>query len=357
MIALVLAAAIGTGSTPLPAPGEGLSLAPGPAPTLVTGAGTASPSGGGWRLPAMPVAGFVAAAGMLAGVATSRRRRSDDPILSSAIVAGMPPPRDVLVVFVPGHGSPETGSFERTIEQMGLAESQYVEFKWTWVVRDAGDHIEASQRASSASGAEMLERYLGWLADQTGKRIYLVGHSKGAVTIAQMLGHWDDEPQRAVDQVIGAALLDPPMDDMRAGRLQRLGSWLSWLPGVHRVPSNGGYNPITCGLWTCRDRREHLGEAAGVDTLVIRNTDAVVTNFRDNPEGLRIYDLDEDGGDWAVERLWSEGSLVDRVAEAHASVRLHPAVGACLLAELHSLGSCSWSVGKTHGVDNDAKRD
>ncbi len=326
LIASVLSAAPGG---PI-VPGDGLGLAPPPPPPAA--AAPSSPAAP--TVPPLGVGGILAVAGTLVGVAGSRRR---DP-------SGSPPPfpPDVLVVFVPGFGSAPTGTFDDLIGGIGVPADQVREFDWRWVVAGAG-HEAASRRGEIDNAADVLEAYLAGLsADDRG--IYLIGHSKGGATIAELMARWDADPERAITGVYGAALLDPPLSGGLLGELQRVGKWLPFLP------NNGGYDPHECGWLTCRDTRRNLGREAGVDVLVIRNQDAVVTSFGDEPAGLRIYDLDDDGEPSALRRVVTRGSVLGRISSAHDSPLHHPEVAACLRNELHAVGTCRWSAGATHGV-------
>ena len=79
-----------------------------------------------------------------------------------------------------------------------------------------------------------------------------------------------------------------------------------------------------------------------MEVVAIRNPDAVFTNFWDNPEGLRVYDLVDDG-DWSALAYWPVPPLVvARTYEAHSSVLEHWAVVECIKAEVDRAGSCEW---------------
>ncbi len=112
------------------------------------------------------------------------------------------------------------------------------------------------------------------------------------------------------------------------------------------LPDNGGFVTQRCTDGTCRDVREHLGNASGVEVIAIRNLDAEVTNFRDRPEGLRVYDLNHDGGIPARFLIPISPLLAfTRVLHAHASVLEHEAVASCIEAEVAEQGSCIWHKG------------
>ncbi|MFQ5555868.1 MAG: hypothetical protein ACE5GC_10935 [Acidimicrobiia bacterium] len=319
-----------------PAPGDGLGLTPGPGSAEpVPGAATPAP-----RVPGVPsplrVGALLSVSATLVGVGAARRGTrdgSDGP--------GVPP--DVLLVVVPGFDSPAHGTFDELARRIGIPADRVMEFDWRWVEADH-DHVGASRRGASDDAADVLEGYLGGLA-ATGSRMYLVGHSKGGTAIAEMISRWDDAPERAVDGVIGAALLEPPMARGLLGRAQRHRWWV--------LPNNGGFDPIECGWLSCRDRREGLGDAAGVDVLVVRNPDAGVTSFRDHPDDLRVYDLEDDGGQPAMVRVFTEGSVLGRIVEAHDAPLHHPAVAACISAELHTLGTCEWTAGAIHDGEHE----
>jgi hypothetical protein len=156
-----------------------------------------------------------------------------------------------------------------------------------------------------------------------------------------MIGALDDGSRPPIDGYLGAALLDPAIGVGWLGRLQRLGGVSSFMP------DNGGFDAQRCTDGRCRDMREHLGDASGVEVIAIRNLDAEVTNFRDNPEGLRVFDLNHDGGFPARYLLpFSPFLSLKRVWQAHASVLEHEAVVDCIKAEVAEPGSCVWNDGK-----------
>jgi hypothetical protein len=112
------------------------------------------------------------------------------------------------------------------------------------------------------------------------------------------------------------------------------------------LPDNGGFSSERCTDGICRDVREHLGDASGVEVIAIRNLDAEVTNFRDDPEGLRVYDLDRDGGVPARFLVPISPLLaVMRIWRAHTSVLEHEAVAQCIEEEVAEQGSCVWRNG------------
>ncbi|MBT8214198.1 MAG: hypothetical protein KJP12_03160 [Acidimicrobiia bacterium] len=325
------------------APGDALELTPGPPPPpppASVAPASPAPSPGGHR----PESGGLDL-GLLLGVAAGLRvgrRRPEDEVVS-----------DPVVVFVTGHGN-EPGDFDALRAQMGLAAEDVVVFDWRAAVLDA-DHAAASERSSVAEAAGDLHAFLQGAAT-SGRPIYLVGFSKGAASIAELLSWWDQDESMRIANVYGASLLDPPIADGVTGWMQRVGFW------VGPIPDNGGFDPHRCDGLGCRDVRAHLGEPSGVDVLVIRNPDAWVTSFRDRPPGLRIYDLSDDGGGhvldellgpvdvsrpWILDvpmRIWRS---VERVAEAHNSVLEHPEVAECLAAEIRRPGDCdeTWDAG------------
>ncbi len=113
------------------------------------------------------------------------------------------------------------------------------------------------------------------------------------------------------------------------------------------LPDNGGFDAERCTGGECRDVRENLGEVSGVEVIAIRNPDAEVTNFRDRPEGLRVYDLIHDGGAPARYLLPISPLLsFNRVWPAHSSVLDNGAVVDCVKSEVAARGSCVWNDGK-----------
>ena len=97
--------------------------------------------------------------------------------------------------------------------------------------------------------------------------VWLVGFSKGGATVAELIAAWDRGLFGPTANVEGAMLLDPPMARGMHGTLQSAGTV------VGPVPDDGGYDPVDCSfLWFgCHDDRAHLGDASGVEVIVVRN--------------------------------------------------------------------------------------
>ncbi len=316
------------GASPPIAPADGLSLLPDPAPAYQP---RPQPPPGPVAIPTdVPTPDRTRVAGtfrllylgMAAAVITAVQKLSRRPGVGGA---------GPLIVFVPGHGAAESGTFEGLIAAMGLVPGDYVEFDYR-TLHPGSTHEAAARRARSgdiASGVANLINELG-----TDRPIYLVGHSKGGVAIAELVASWDGLGA-APPPVIGAALLDPPMAGGALGLLQSAGVF------IDEVPSDGGYDPRRCTAWECHDTRHGLGLEAGIDVVVIRNPDALVTNFTDEPRDLRVFDLD-DGGRHPLLLLPDVGKAVQRIHEAHESVLHHPEVAACIAAEIESHRGCRW---------------
>ena len=238
-----------------------------------------------------------------------------------------------LFVVVHGNGG-AAKDFDPLLEQLSLEAFSVVAFDWRTVTP-----AETSAAASEVASTEVAARRLDELIRELSKdhaNIYTIHHSKGGAAGVAMIAALDDGSRPSIDGYSGAALLDPAIAGGKLGALQRFGSF------DLRIPDNGGFDPVSCASDGCRDRREHLGEASGVEVIAIRNPDAVVTNFRDRPEGLRVFDLVDDGKPSAL-WLWHKPSLLlDRVAEAHGSVLWHWIVADCISAEVAHSGSCVW---------------
>jgi len=298
-------------------PGDGIALDP--VPPVVSPIDL--PQGAG-SPPGSPVPlgfGALAAVGVLGAgvVADRRRRRSMEP----------------LFVLVHGNGG-SASDFDPLLAQMGVDASRVVAFDWRTAMA-APTSTEASQFASTEVAAAELDELIRRLSVNYGN-IYSIHHSKGGAAGVAMIAALDDGTRPEIDGYRGAALLDPPIATGRLGTMQRFGEWTS------RLPDNGDFDPIQCGDDGCRDRRANLGEASGVEVIAIRNPDAVVPNFRDRPEGLRVYDLVDDGRPSAL-WFWNTPPVFAlRVSEAHGSVLEHWAVADCISAEVAQPGGCVW---------------
>ena len=275
--------------------------------------------------PLLPAAAVIGS--LLAALAASRKEPGG--------ALGLRPPEDAIVVFVPGHGQgsgPEV--FADLIDLMDLDpdDARFFDYR---LVTGGADPITASQSASIEDTTRALNAFVGGVAAEE-RPIWLVGFSKGGATVANLVADWDDGvygPNNSVEEVF---LLDPPIAAGLHGWLQSVGR------AVGAIPDDGGYDPVACSfvVWGCDDEREHLGEAAGVDVLVIRNPNAGITNLNDFPDGLRVVDAPDDGpGFW--EQFWSNAiGLPARVAAAHESVLDDADVASCLVAEMREPGSC-----------------
>lgn len=310
-----------------PAPADGLRLAPDPTVGPAPAPAPAVPSPARPGVPWMPVGaalGSLAAglAALAAGIWTTRREAEQ------AAAA-----REPLVVFVSGHGSrPAPGVFAHLAMLMGIdpTEARYFDYRWA---EGGSDHVRASQGATIDETADALAGYLAGLS-ALGRPLYLVGFSKGGAGIAELVARWD-RGQPGATNVMGAALLDPPLASGVHGFLQSLGTL--WGP----LADDGGYRPVRCSLFSCTDSRAHLGEASGVRVMVVRNPQSGVANFADVPEGLRVYEA-SDGGPGFFETLFTRPwALVGRISEAHNAVLHDPRVADCIAAEMQQSVTCS----------------
>jgi pimeloyl-ACP methyl ester carboxylesterase len=255
-------------------------------------------------------------------IAQVRRKRDDEPFF----------------VVVHGNGGSRQ-DFDELLEKLGVSQGRVVAFDYT-VVGSGTSSTEASRTASTERAAEALDRLIRGLADDH-SNIYSLHHSRGGAVGVSMIGSLDDGTRPPIDGYLGAALLDPAIGDGWLGRLQRIGGFSAWLP------DNGGFEVERCTDGQCRDVRENLGKASGVEVIAIRNPDAEITNFRDSPAGLRVYDLIHDGGVPARFLLPLSPLLSSfRVWQAHGSVLEDQAVADCIAAEVEEAGSCVWNDGR-----------
>lgn len=280
------------------------------------------PQGGsptGSRTPVLPVGfGGVALVGVAAVSAVAYTKRREDP----------------LIVLVHGHGG-SAEDFSELIRGLDVPADRVVSFDYGTAMAGA-DSTEASRMVSAADAAVELDALLRDLAEENAN-IYTIHHSKGGAVGVEVIAALDDGTRPMIDGYRGAALLDPAIGSGFVGSLQSLGEELDF------VPDNGDFDPIRCDAAGCRDIREHLGEASGVEVIAIKNPDALVTNFTDQPEGLRTYDLVDDGLPSAWLYAWHPTEFAARVREAHGSVLHSDAVTSCVNDEIERPGSCIWT--------------
>lgn len=260
----------------------------------------------------------------------TRRKRDDEP----------------YYVVVHGNGG-SANDFAYLLDRLGIAGHRVTSFDYLDVAGGSSS-TEASRTASTERAAESLDQLIRELSGDH-SNIYSIHHSRGGAVGVSMIGALDDGSRPPIDGYVGAALLDPAIAGGWLGHLQRLGG-LSTL-----LPDNGGFTTERCTDGTCRDVRENLGDASGVEVIAIRNLDAEVTNFRDRPEGLRVYDLVHDGGGPARYLLPLSPLLsLNRIWDAHASVLEHESVVDCIKAEVTEQGSCVWNNGDRTGARRSA---
>jgi pimeloyl-ACP methyl ester carboxylesterase len=259
---------------------------------------------------------FAGAAATAAGAAAIYRRRRDDT---------------PLLVVVHGHGG-DADNFDRLIDMMDIDGARVVAFDYSWA--DGGsDSTSSSRSAPTADAAAALDAFMRQLA-VTNSNMYSLHHSKGGAVGVSMIASLDDGSRPPIDGYRGAALLDPAIASGLLGELQSSGQGHGWLP------DDGGFDPIRCSDAGCTDIRDHLGEASGVEVIAVRNRDALVTNFTDRPDGLRVFDLH----DGLPSALLYGGLFLPRIIQAHNSVLTHTDVANCVKAEVSLPGSCEWGA-------------
>ncbi len=301
-------------------PGDGLGLAP------------SSDSGSGRppaRSPFVPIGGAGLGGVALAGSVLVRRRGGGSRRDSGP-----------LFVYVPGHGGDPDG-FDDLAGRIGADPSdvRVFDYRWAWA---SSDPVEASRWAPTSDAADALGAYLAALGSD-GRQIYLVGHSKGGAVITEVVGRWDAHPEKGVDAVVGAAILDPPIASGPLGLLQSIG----WLHGD--TADDGLFDPVRCDWNGCSDIRDGLGEVSGVEVVIVRNPDAGFTNFWGRPDDVRVYDLD-DGGGSMLGRFPDFVGMWQRMGEAHNSVLHSDTVADCIASEAQVAGSCDWPEPRNIGA-------
>lgn len=303
----------------LVAPGDGLVLSP----TSIVVTPVRLPRQLVQRVPG----GFGAVAGTTALVGAAilgitRRRRDDEP----------------FYVIVHGNGG-SADDFGALLEKLGVAPDRVVAFDYSGGDPEVSS-TAASRYVSTESAASALDKLVRGLAVDH-SNIYSIHHSRGGAIGVSMISALDDGSRQPIDGYVGAALLDPAIGRGWLGALQRAGGFVSL------IPDNGGFNVERCNDGECRDVRENLGVSSGVEVIAIRNPDAEITNFRDNPTGMRVYDLIHDGAAsaWLYLPLSPVLSVL-RVLKAHRSVLERAAVADCIAAEVVAAGSCVWDGGR-----------
>jgi hypothetical protein len=264
------------------------------------------------------------------------------------------PPR-TLVVTVGGYGSTPGNTFGALLAAMGVGESQVKNFDWNWDGR-FGSSSEASRRANIDQGLLTFRSWLDTLEPDT--EISLVGHSKGAVLIAEFLAS-QDRVCGYDDRIRSAVLLDPPLAAGVLGQAQSIGDGLFGL-----VPNDGGFKR----KWNDgSDKLNDLGRAGGVAVRIIRNPDAAVTNLGPTA-GIVMYDLADDGAGSPLDAAraqrnrWysvvnpvadlarSVAAIVGRVEEAHREITDDPRVAVAIRQEIIAPGSSVWRAGPVYSL-------
>jgi hypothetical protein len=275
-------------------------------------------------------------------------------VIASKLKAARTAQGSPVVVFVAGHGNGSArATFADLVDKMGIDPSDARFFDYRWATGQA-DATSASQDAPIDDVVDALTGFLAGVAAE-GRPVYVVGFSKGGAAIADMLADWDEAPQAAVAGVTGAALLEPPISNGLHGKIQSLGRFVGF------IPDDGGYDPVRCtwGGLLCRDTRENLGKAAGVDVAVIRNPKAGITTFGDHPKGLAVYSASDEGPDFWDVVLGKPWEAPGRAGRAHESVLHSQDVADCITSEMETPGSCGlpvsgrqpgWLIGEIPGT-------
>lgn len=297
------------------APASGLGLAE--TPIVRSGARSDSAETPNRSVPwSVPFGALGASGAAVAGAVAVRRRR------------------DPVYVIVHGDGG-SADDFERLLFRMGVTPDQTVAFDYRSVI-PARTSTDASRNTPTEAAAEALDRLIRDVARRHDV-VYSIHHSRGGAVGVEMIAALDDGTRPPIPGYRGAALLDPAIGAGTLGALQRLGG------PIGAVPDNGGFDPIRCEGGVCHDIREDLGRRSGVEVIAIRNPDAIITNFVDEPRGLRVYDLVDDGAPSALSRWWNPWWVFRRIFEAHGSVLEHRSVAECVRAESLAPGSCTWT--------------
>lgn len=325
VVGLLMVMALAANQPTLPddaTPAAGIGLAPNPIVRPVVGSDTdrsSSPSKGGPSLPVpVGIPAIVAGGGVLA-IGTTRRRRTDP-----------------LVVVVHGDGgSPD--DFDYLTATMGIPPDRVVAFDYSSV--DGGSSsTDSSHSVRTTDAAQQLDAMIRSLSEDNAN-IYSIHHSRGGAVGAEMIADLDEGVRPPIDGYRGAALLDPAISSGVLGAIQSL-SGTDALP-ITWIPDDGGFDPIRGQGADRRDIRTNLGEASGIEVVTIRNTDAVLPNFWDRPEGLRVYDLPDNRPSAIWYGLVNPLFGMFRSRQAHASVLVSPDVADCLGREVAAPGTCT----------------
>jgi len=297
------------------APGGGIGLAPNPiVHSQSSGTSSGSSSRTPAQYPAVPLAA-VASAGAL-GIGAKRRRQ------------------DPLLVLVHGHGG-SVRDFGFLVANLDIANDRVVGFDYSAVQRDAPSSTAASRTAPTRAAAAALDELIRDLA-QDNANIYSIHHSRGGAVGVEMIADLDAGVRPPIDGYRGAALLDPAIDRGWMGALQSHASHM----GIEQIPSDGGFDPVRCDESGCVDVRDRLGMNAGVEVVAVRNRDAVLPNFHDEPEGLRVFDLPDNKVSAILYGILFAPWFFSRSREAHASVLISESVADCIGSEIAEPGSC-----------------
>ncbi|MCH8985019.1 MAG: hypothetical protein IIB04_00220 [Acidobacteria bacterium] len=266
-----------------------------------------------------------------------------------------PLPSETLIVTVGGFGSVPGETFTRMLASMGVSNDYVASFDWNWISRFSSSE-EASREASIDQGIIVMTRWLETLPADA--NIHFIGHSKGAVLIAEFLA-LQDLTGSFDPRVRTAMLLDPPLAGSVLGAAQSLGYAVGG-----RLPNDGGYDREWSGGV---DKLNGLGRAGDVVVRIIRNPDAIVTNLSPTP-GVVMYDLEDDGAGTPLDAAYEASvpwlsralPIVDvvirlaaagrRVADAHSDIVNDPNVAIVARREIVEPGSSTWTAGPVYAI-------
>lgn len=266
-----------------------------------------------------------------------------------------PLPSKTLIVTVGGFGSVPGETFTRMLASMGVSNDYVASFDWNWISRFASSE-EASREASIDQGIIVMTRWLETLPADA--NIHFIGHSKGAVLIAEFLA-LQDLTGSFDPRIRTVMLLDPPLAGSVLGAAQSLGYAVGG-----RLPNDGGYDREWSGGV---DKLNGLGRAGDVVVRIIRNPDAIVTNLSPTP-GVVMYDLEDDGAGTPLDAAYEASvpwlsralPIVDvvirlaaagrRVADAHSDIVNDPNVAIVTRREIVEPGSSTWTAGPVYAI-------
>ena len=161
------------------------------------------------------------------------------------------------------------------------------DYRWAW---PSNDPIEASRRATRRRRRRRTRRLPG------GARRRRQTDLPRRTQQGWGRDHRGCRPMGSNTRSSGLMRLWGRPSSIRRSRAGRSGCSRAWAGFTATRPTTVCSTPSDAVGPAVGTSATASGEKSGVEVVIVRNPDAGFTNFRDRPDGVRVYDLDDGGG-------------------------------------------------------------